>query len=163
MRQSDFENEMIKAYKQLLAYARSLTHDNELAKDLLQDTILRILANSDKYNEQNRFIAWAKVVMRNTFLNNEKSVCRTRTFICGYDNVRDFSTIAVSECVCDYGCEDLFSTIYRLTPPYLSLFLIRRIEGYKYEEIAEELNIPIGTVKCRIHAAIKQLEKLLNR
>ena len=82
----EFGKELMEAYKMLASHAVFLTKNIEEAEDLLQETLLRILTNSDKYKDDGKFNSWAKTVMKNIFLNKQLSNERYRTrFVDGYD------------------------------------------------------------------------------
>ena len=164
MYRKDYEREVLAVQKQLHIYAKRLTHDAERADDLLQDTTLRILNNAGNYDERNSFSSWAFVIMRNIFLNNERSAnSRSRAFIMGYDDADDcYFETSVADSESDYYGNELQSLIDSL-PQELSLLLRRRIEGYKYEEIAAETGLPIGTVKSQLFVAKKRLKILLEQ
>jgi RNA polymerase sigma-70 factor (ECF subfamily) len=155
-----YERDVVKAQKQLYAYALNLTHDTDRANDLLQSTSLRILTNAHNYTDHNAFYAWAKVVMWRTFLNDERvEGYHARSLVAGYDDVEN-ATETVADCETEYTGKEVFTIIKNL-PAMQAMLLARRIEGYRYEEIAEEMGLPIGTVKSQLFAAKKQLKKLL--
>lgn len=164
MHRKDYEREVLAVRKQLYLYALRLTRDAERADDLLQDTILRILTNACNYDDRNSFISWALVVMRNIFLNNERSASnRSRTLIIGYDDADDtYFADAVADSESNYYGNELQALIDKL-PTEFSQLLHRRIEGYKYEEIATELGLPVGTVKSQLFLAKKRFKMLLEQ
>ena len=159
---TNYEREVVKAQKQLYAYAMYLTHNPDRANDLLQNTSLRILTNAHNYTEQNSFKAWAKVIMLHTFYNNEHITdSSTRPIIVGYDDVDDSYSV-VAEGHEEYKSYEILALINSL-PQEQALLLRRRVEGYKYEEIAEEFDIPVGTVKSALFTAKKRLKRLLEQ
>ena len=157
-----FEKEIINAQRMLENYATFLTKKPELVDDLLQETLLHILSNVDKYEEQGRFKAWAKSIMKNTFLNevtsNEK---HKRTFVDGYDYINDdnFHPM-VSESESKYSKEEIYKAISMLPARYAHMITMQ-MTGYKYEEIAEDMNISLGCVKSSIFLAKSRLRKIL--
>ena len=150
--------------KHLGNFAMSLTLNKEDAEDLMQETNLKVLDNHDKYVDNTNFKGWVFTIMRNIFINNYRRAARSKTLIdttadlyhlnlpqnSGYDspevayNVKEISSVINS-----------FSEEYRV--PF-SMF----VAGYKYEEIADKMNIPLGTVKSRIFFARKRLKNILN-
>ncbi len=157
---TNYEREVVKAQGKLYAYALHLTHDTDRAKDLLQNTSLRILTNAHNYTDHNAFSTWAKVIMRHIFLNDEKVAGHhTRTLVMGYDDADD-APMKIADCEEEYRNKEIHTIINRL-PAELATMLERRIEGFKYEEIAQEMNQPIGTVKSQLFYAKKQLKRLL--
>lgn len=159
---TDFERQVVRVQKKLYTYALQLTHDVDRAKDLLQNTFLQILTNEHNYTNRNSLEAWAMVIMRHLYLNEErKTKSSTRPLIVGYDDIDD-SSHCVAEDEETYTAEEISELIKALSPEQ-ALMLYRHIEGYKYEEIAKELKLPTGTVKSRVFTAKKVLKKRLGR
>ena len=159
----EFEKDIIDSHKALKNYAIFLTKDQELACDLLQETLLRILTKIDKYDEHGCFEAWAKKVMKNIFINeknnNEK---HKQTFVDGYSYINDDSLHpSVSENDNKYSKEDINKAIDMLPARYAQMITMQ-MAGYKYEEIAQRMNISVGCVKSTLFAAKNRLKKILN-
>lgn len=159
-----FEERLIGLQGNLLSFAYQLTTDREKAADLLQDTTLKALSNEDKYVDNVNFKGWIFTIMRNIFINNYRQNVRKATMI---DQTEDLYHLNISQ---DSGLEtpegsfavkeitnalNSFKDEYRI--PF-SMF----IAGYKYSEIAEELNLPLGTIKSRIFCARKKLRESLH-
>ncbi len=147
----------------LKPYALRLTHDIEEAKDLLQETIFKAIKNRKKFSEGTNLKAWLYTIMKNTFITNYQRMVRRNTFIDSTDNghfinSRDstISNLAYS----DFVSEDINEALHSLSDMYTIPFLMH-FRGFKYHEIANQLNIPIGTVKNRIHIARKDLKSRL--
>ena len=160
---TDFEKEILAHHKQLQSYARHLTRDSYLAEELLQDTILRLLSKADKYEERQKFGKWAGVIMRNNFYNTcrQKDEAHARHLFASYDEGVGEPALSVADNSTLYGYADIMAAIHSL-PPDVARLLCLRAEGYKYEEIAAELGIPLGTVKSRLLAAKAMLKKVLD-
>lgn len=160
---TDFEKEILDHHKQLQSYALHLTHDSYLAEELLQDTILRLLSKVDKYEDRQKFGKWAGVIMHRSFCNSlrENNEARTRAFIVGYDEGVGEPSLSVADNSILYGYTDIMAAIHSL-PPDAARLLCLRAEGYKYEEIAAKLGIPLGTVKSRLLVAKAMLKKVLD-
>ena len=137
----------------LKIYALKLTGDQERASDLLQDTTIQILLHSDSYVYPNNFQGWATTIMYHLFLNEEKR--RSRLHSPSESNVPEQSYL-------DRGIDlrEINSAIHSLPQEYYNVFTLYT-SGYKYHEISARLNIPIGTVKSRIHTARARLQLLL--
>ena len=141
-------------------FAYSLTLNNEDADDLLQDTSLRVLDNQEKFTENTNFKGWVLTVMKNIFINNYRKIVRNQTVIDQTEdlyhlNLPQDSGILSPESLC--AVNELKDGIERL-PLDLRIPFRMHVEGYKYEEIAESMNLPIGTVKSRIFWARKKLQ-----
>ena len=156
----ELEKAIIANCDKLRKYAVMLTMEKSAADDLLQETILRILSNGDSYKEAGNFLSWAVVIMRNTFKNGLRyKAGRQTSSLDGYD-VQDFSYEAVADEACPYDCEDILATVESL-PAQQAAMVKQRIVGYKYCEIAKNLNVPIGTVKSALNGARNTLRVLL--
>ena len=161
----DFDQLLIKNADYLKPFAFTLTRDNESAKDLMQETLFRALANKDKYNVGTNIKAWMYTIMRNIFINNYRRRARQNTI---FDNTtNDFlldhnqhSVINVAEI--SLTLKDIQTAVNKL-PDIFRLPFILYFEGYKYNEIAETLREPLGTIKSRIHFARKLLKEQLTR
>lgn len=122
-------------------FAIKLTANRDDALDLLQDTTLKVLDNQEKFVDNVNFTGWVMTVMRNLFINNYHKIVRDSP-----DKVYQIQEI--TKAVAELNDE--------VKIPF-SLFL----NGYKYHEIAEQLNLPLGTVKSRIFFARKELQQKL--
>ena len=160
----EFGKELMEAYKMLASHAVFLTKNIEEAEDLLQETLLRILTNSDKYKDSGKFDSWATTVMKNIFLNEQLSNERYRTrFVDGYDYINNYE---VHPLVSEndngiYSKSDIYKAISLLPPKYAKIITMQ-MSGYKYEEIARSLNLSIGCLKSTMFLAKCRLKKLLD-
>ncbi|MDX2302593.1 MAG: RNA polymerase sigma factor [Microscillaceae bacterium] len=149
----------------LKPFALRLTKDMEEANDLLQETLLKAFNNRDKYTEGTNLKAWLYTIMKNTFITNYQRLVRRNTFIDTTDNLHYLNSnnnaienLAYSE----FAMEDIRRALNDLDEVYQLPFLMH-FRGFKYHEIAENLDIPIGTVKNRIHIARKELKSRLHQ
>lgn len=158
----EYEKAIIDSQRALESYAIMLTKDTEKAHDLLQETLLRILTNIDKYEDKGCFRAWAKVIMQRVFLNSTKKDERHKmTFINGHDYINDeIYHPQVCENDDEYSKDEIEKAIGSLSPRYAKMITMQMC-GYKYEEIAIKMNITTGCVKSTIHSARKQLRRIL--
>ena len=147
----------------LRPYALKLTHDMEEAKDLLQDTIFKAIKNREKFAEGTNLKAWLYTIMKNTFITNYQRMVRRSTFLDSTDNlhfINSTDSVISNLAYSKFANEDIQEALEDLSETYRVPFLMY-FRGFKYHEIADELNIPIGTVKNRIHIARKELKKKL--
>ena len=144
----------------LKPYALKLTKDGEEANDLLQETVFKAYSNRDKFQDGTNLKAWMYTIMRNTFITNYQRMIRRNTFI---DTTENNHFINTSSVVIENGAKgnfvmnDIQAAINGLKDMYKIPFTMY-FRGFKYHEIAEKLEIPIGTVKNRIHIARKELK-----
>lgn len=152
----------------LRAFSLKLTGNNDDAADLYQDTALRIITNADKYRQGTNFKAWAVTIMRNIFINNYRKKVRRNLIVDQtpnnyYLNSGDRQVENDGEGEVEY--KELIKLVDQLADDFRIPFMMA-YEGYKYDEIAEELGSPLGTIKSRIFFARRKLQKMyadLNR
>ncbi len=155
----DFNTKLISMEVRLERFALSLTSNREEAKDLLQETFLKALASKDKFIEFTNFEAWAYTIMKNTFINNYRKAVRQNTVV---DTTKDLyylnnskeSTNIKPDSTMQH--KEINKHIDSLQDELKVPFLMHT-RGYKYKEIAEELDLKIGTVKSRIFFTRKKL------
>lgn len=160
----EFTFHLGKVSKSLKPFAMKLTRDYEEANDLLQDTLLKAFTNRDKYTEGTNLKAWLYTIMKNTFITNYQRMVRKNTFIDTTDNLHFINSMESStnnEAVSSFAMNDINNAVGSLEDAYKTPFMMH-FRGFKYHEIAEKLEIPIGTVKNRIHIARKELKDRLH-
>jgi RNA polymerase sigma-70 factor (ECF subfamily) len=147
----------------LTSFAFQLTANKESAMDLVQDTTLKVLDNEEKYVDNVNFKGWVFTIMRNIFINNYRRRVRSSTVI---DTTEDFYHLNLSQQSGfetpegTYAVKEISSVIKTFTEEYRVPFSMY-LAGYKYNEIADQLDLPLGTVKSRIFFARKRLQKVL--
>ncbi len=163
MNATQFQKKILDIQSNMFNFAMMLTANKDDAQDLLQDTTLKALDNQDKYVDNINFKGWVLTIMRNIFINNYRKVVRSQTVI---DKTEDLYHLNLSQ---DsgfdtpegaYTIKEINQTINALSNDLkipFSMFLA----GYKYNEIAEKLNLPLGTVKSRIFFARQELQDVL--
>lgn len=159
----DISNKINNEQPALSSYALQLTKNTEDANDLVQETLLKALTYQTKFKEGTNLKGWLYTIMRNSFINNYRRLIRRNTFIDTTDNTYFLdSSSYVTENMGEnkFLAEDLAAAIETL-PEDLRITFELNMEGFKYHEIAEELDIPIGTVKTRIFVAKRRLRKQL--
>ena len=145
-------------------FAITLTRDHESAKDLVQETMYRAIANREKYNAGTNIKAWLYTIMRNIFINNyRKKIKQNVIFDSTSNDLPDYNQSAISNLAeSRLRLKELQTTIHYLPSVFKDPFLLY-FDGYKYLEVAEILHEPIGTIKSRIHFARKLLKKKISR
>ena len=147
----------------LRPYAINLTKNNDDAQDLLQETVYRALINSEKYVEGTNLKAWLFTIMKNIFINNYRRAAKRNTLIDTTDNLYFINMPQTSMFNTGEGNlmqEEINIAISTLNDEYRVPFMMH-FEGFKYQEIAEDLALPLGTVKSRIFFARKELKDQL--
>ena len=161
----EFDQILIRNTDYLKPFAMSLTRDVESAKDLLQETLYRALANKEKYNTGTNIKAWMYTIMRNIFINNYRRSAKQHTIFDHTPNdylldYNQFTTVNAAEI--NLSVKDIQLAVYHLPEIFKNPFQLY-FEGYKYHEIADMLDEPLGTIKSRIHFARKLLKQQLTR
>lgn len=144
----------------LLNFAYMLTSNRDDAYDLLQDTTLKALDNEEKYADGTNFKGWVFTIMRNIFINNYRRGVRNATVVDTSDNLYllNLSSESVAESPEDsFSAGEINHAIQQLPDEYRTPFSMH-VSGYKYNEIADHMGLPLGTVKSRIHFARKALQ-----
>lgn len=147
----------------LFSFAFSFTKDTDDANDLFQETMLKAINYSSQFKEGTNLKAWLYTIMRNTFINNYRKSSKTDRIMTVTDDLTSdklFLSASMNTSEGKFVMDDIYKALEKLQPEYYIPF-IKYFEGFKYHEIADELKIPIGTVKTRIHVARQILKKQL--
>lgn len=163
MKENQFEKDLVALQNNMRNFAFSLTLDRDDAEDLLQETTLKVLDNQEKFTDNINFKGWVLTIMKNIFINNYRKLVRNQTVFDRTDdlhhlNLPQNSGFETPEGAYSYG--EINKSINSFANEYRIPFSMH-IQGYKYEEIAKEMNLPIGTVKSRIFLARKRLQEQL--
>ncbi len=154
----------LKQYEPILKpFAFNLTKSLEEAEDLIQDTFYRALANRDKFAEGTNFKAWLFTIMRNIFINNYRKKRKSHTVSDSFENpalLNNSRTVTKNYSERTFLAEDIEKAMNEVSRDYTAPFLMY-YNGFHYQEIAEKLNLPLGTVKSRIFSARKELQDRL--
>lgn len=159
----EFQNKLMSLQSNLLNFAYMLTSNRDNAYDLLQDTTLKALDNESKYVDNTNFKGWVFTIMRNIFINNYRKTSRENTMVDATVELYHITNATDSSQSTPDGahtCNEISALIASFPADYREPFNMH-IAGYKYEEIAEKLGMPLGTVKARIFNTRKKLRELL--
>jgi RNA polymerase sigma-70 factor (ECF subfamily) len=161
----EFNTRIISEKSSLKSYALSLTHNLEDAQDLLQDTYLKAIKYRAKFEDSTNLRAWLFTIMKNTFINAYRRNTKIKKLVSTGDEIalnRAFKQNSYEQSESRINAKAIIKEINGLTDEYKVPFT-RYYNGYKYEEIAHEMNLPLGTVKSRIFLARKILMKSLEQ
>lgn len=162
--ENSFRKNLINLQSNLMNFAFQLTSDREAAADLLQDTTLKALDNEEKFTSDANFKGWVMTIMRNIFINNYRKNVRQATIVDTTDDLYHINTSQESALESPEGSmtvKEINSILASFDEEFRVPFNMH-VAGYKYSEIAEELNLPVGTVKSRIFFARKRLRAALS-
>ena len=155
----EFQHHVVKLQDHLRGFAQSLTSNWEDAKDLTQETIYKAYKYRDKFQDHTNLKAWLYTIMKNTFINDYR---RKRKANMIFDDTKELYFLNIGKSSGEASPSSTLSekeitkAINSLNDDYKIPFQ-RHLDGFKYKEIAEELSLPIGTVKSRIFLARKKL------
>lgn len=149
--------------KPLKAYAIKLTQDVEDADDLVQETMLKAFSNEEKFAEGTNLKGWLYTIMKNIFINKYRRAVKSKIFHDTTENQYYLNSSPSDRANLGEGnlvLKEINQAMSELSENLRTPFMLS-YTGYKYEEIAHRLQIPLGTVKVRIHNARKELMKKL--
>ena len=165
MSAKEFNQVLLENADFLKPFAINLTKDNEAANDLYQETLYKALANQEKYNVGTNIKAWLFTIMRNIFINDYRRKSKQKTV---FDNSANDYLINLKQASVKNAAEstlrmkEISEAVHQLPEIFKTPFRLY-FDGYKYQEIADVLAEPLGTVKSRIHFARKLLKERLTR
>ena len=148
---------------ELRHFALKLTADQDSANDLVQDCMLKALDNKEKFVHAQNFKGWMHTIMRNLFINNYRRVTREMSMMddsysIGRQNLLEVEDGERFEYA--YDLKELHKVINAVPESMRKPFLMY-VAGFKYNEIAEKMGLPIGTIKSRLFFVRKRLQKEL--
>ncbi|WP_116127123.1 RNA polymerase sigma factor [Lewinella sp. IMCC34183] len=160
MTQFDFFLQFDQQSPLLHSFAYNLTKNSEDAKDLYQETAFRAITNRDKFRPGTNLKAWLFTIMKNIFINNYRKKVKANTIMDNTDNqyyLNSGSHSIENQADSNILIKELTVMIDALDDSTRVPFLMH-YQGFKYQEIADRLGLPLGTVKSRIFFARKDLK-----
>lgn len=165
MTQREFNGEFNSLTTLLNSFAYKLTKNSEDAKDLYQETAFRAMSNRDKFRPGTNLKAWLFTIMKNIFINNYRKKVKANTIMDNTDNLyyinsgRNSIENAADSNILIKELKDMIELLDDSTRiPFMMHY-----QGFKYQEIADHLGLPLGTVKSRIFFARKDLKSQIAR
>ena len=163
LQNSDFEKLALPLLDPLYNFARWLSGDPDEARDLVQETFVKALKGLGTFKEGTNFRAWMFRILRNTFLTSRSGLERRSTEQADEEGLGE--SAATNEdtpeeaLVRRADVEVVRKAIAHLPAAFQEVLLLADIEEMKYQEVAETLDIPIGTVMSRLARARKQVRE----
>src|SRR5579884_4239209 len=160
-----FEELALPLFDRLYNFAHWLTHNREEAEDLVQETYVKALKGFSSFQPGTNFRAWMYRIVHNTFLTSRTGLKATMTV--GLDENEDGPDVAVEPATPESifleraSSQLLQNAIDELPVHFREVLLLCEVEEMSYQEIADTLSIPIGTVMSRLARARKLLQKRL--
>lgn len=159
-----FHNTLTGLEKKMYYFALSLTCNSDKAQDLVQETFLRALTYQSRFSSDTNLMAWVYTIMKNTFINQYRRSIKVKTTL---ESHSDLSRISLStndpyQSVDSIHAEkEIYKNINSLNKEFREPFQLF-LNGFKYKEISEKLDLPLGTVKSRIFFSRKKLSVSLS-
>lgn len=159
-KQEDFENEIVPHLDAMYNFALRLTSDPSDAEDLVQDTIVKAFRFFSSYEKGTNAKAWLFRILKNSYINNYRKQSKKPNQV-DYDEVSSFyETIRADrtdtsdledKMFRELVDDDISQALEELPEDFRTVVLLCDVEGFTYEEIANMLDVPIGTIRSRLH------------
>jgi RNA polymerase sigma-70 factor (ECF subfamily) len=149
----------------LRACALRLARNDADADDLVQETFARALAHQDSLSDHEKVASWMVMILHNVFMDECRRRQTHRQAQARYEHEREMHTAADAEPPPSWAAvtpEQMTAAIARLSNKLRECY-VRKVNGRSYQEIAEELGIPLNTVATRIRRARDMLKEILSR
>jgi RNA polymerase sigma-70 factor (ECF subfamily) len=143
----------------LRRYARALTRDFNAADDLVQDCLARALGKVHLWQRGSDLRAWLFTILHNQFVNQVRRSVREGTAIAAQENSKTMSSGPTQSTRLEL--RDLERAMSKLPEEQRAVILLVGLEGMRYEEVAEVLNVPVGTVRSRLSRGRDMLRQLM--
>lgn len=166
-RREDFQEVAIPHQDALYNYALKIAANSDDASDLVQETYYKAYRNYHQFENGTNSKAWMFMILKNTFINNYRKMKREPIKVDhdDFDGIYENSTQEYKkkndleiDFYKDLLDDELSDALDKLPAKMKEVFLLCDLEGYTYEEISEIVNVPIGTVRSRLHRARKILQ-----
>jgi RNA polymerase sigma-70 factor (ECF subfamily) len=165
-RHKEFEQQTLPHMEVLYNYALRMTGNKEDAKDLLQETFLKAFRFWDKFEQGTNLRAWLFRIMKNTYINLYRKESKEPDKV-DYEEIEGYYNLIRDQNSDDNDLQekifgqllddDVSKALESLPEEFRTVVILCDIEGLAYEEIAEFLQIPVGTVRSRLHRGRKLL------
>jgi RNA polymerase sigma-70 factor (ECF subfamily) len=170
-RQNIFNNEFMPHINSMYNFAYRLTLDQDDAKDLLQDTYLKAYRFIDSFQQGTNAKAWLFRILKNSFINDYRKKSKepskvdyqeVESYYNSEDVDRQITPDLRVEALRDMIGDEISNALNSLDVDFRTVIILCDLEGFKYDEMAKILDIPIGTVRSRLHRARNLLKERLS-
>lgn len=145
-------------YDILSGYVLQLTGNADEASDVINDTVVKVVLNIEKYKPTGKFSTWMITIATNIYRDSLK---RKKRFV-SLESYEEISKVDVEEeIITKLDYEKILMLLKELPKEKRAVFILKHYYNYKYEEISEILKCPIGTVRSRLHYSVKYLMRRL--
>jgi RNA polymerase sigma-70 factor (ECF subfamily) len=149
-------------YSILLGYITKMTGDAFLSQDIVQETMLKAVLNLNKFRPEAKFSTWLITIATNVYRDHLRKFKRIEALDENFDYIASDSNIE-DTIMNSMEYKKVMSILMRLSYEKRAVFILKNYYGYKYEDIANILQCPIGTVRSRLHNCIKCILEELER
>lgn len=165
-----FDNEFLPHINSMYNFAYRLTFDEDDAKDLVQDTYLKAFRFIESFEQGTNAKAWLFRILKNSFINDFRKKSKepakvdyqeVETYYNSDDIDQAITTDLRIEAVQDMIGDEISNALNSLDVDFRTVIILCDLEGFKYDEMAKILDIPIGTVRSRLHRARNLLKDKL--
>ena len=167
-----FKKELLPHKNTLFGFAYSLCLNDAMAKDLVQDTFYKAITHISKYKKNTNAKAWLFSILKNTFINQYRKqkkrpkrvdyeeflIYQNQNALLQSTSFTDLRVKLIQNTVGD----EILNAVNKLNIKHRTILLLSDLEEFSYEEISQILNIPIGTVRSRLHRARSKVKHLLS-
>lgn len=153
-----FHQDLIAMLPKLRVQALALTRNRAQADDLVQDCVVRALAARDSFTPGTNFAAWLHRILRNHFISE---IRKRRETVAIDDAPPAVLARGGADAEDKIALRELWTAMERLSPEHREALVMVTVEGMSYEQLAELTGVPVGTAKCRVFRARRQLEAML--
>lgn len=170
-KQEVFDNEFMPHINSMYNFAYRLTFDEDDAKDLVQDTYLKAFRFIDSFQQGTNAKAWLFRILKNSFINDYRKKKKepakvdyqeVETFYNSEDVDRQITPDLRVESLQNLMGDEISNALNALDVDFRTVIILCDLEGFKYDEMAKILDIPIGTVRSRLHRARNLLKEKLS-
>jgi RNA polymerase sigma-70 factor (ECF subfamily) len=165
-----FNNEFLPHIRSMYNFGYRLTLDRDDANDLVQDTYLKAYRFIESFQKGTNAKAWLFRILKNSFINdyrkkskepNKVDYQEVETYYNSEDVDRQITPDLRVESLNNMIGDEISNALNSLEVDFKTVIILCDLEGFKYEEMAKILDIPIGTVRSRLHRARNLLKEKL--
>jgi RNA polymerase sigma-70 factor, ECF subfamily len=172
--QADFEQDAMQYTRQLYSAALRMSRNPSDAEDLVQETLLKAYRAYDSFEAGTNLKAWLYRILTNTYINKYRKESRRPSEVdlgevedlylyrrIGSEDSADMARTTEDKVLDSLVESDIKEAVESLPESFRIAVILADLEGFSYKEIAEILDIPIGTVMSRLHRGRKAMQKRL--
>jgi RNA polymerase sigma-70 factor (ECF subfamily) len=160
MKTEEFEHQLTELRPALYQFTKKFTRSSEDSCDLVQETLVKAWNRRASFRENKNLIGWLYIIMRNTFVNQYRKNLQLKNVVSGDLGFKSREANDATKADESTHIEEVWKVINSINPDLGKPFKMH-LSGYKYEEIATELDIPLGTVKSRLFLARQEIRNQL--